>query len=39
MHEELFYWQALNRALDIEMSEDSSVFTLGEDVGLFGGTS
>lgn len=38
MHEELMYWQALNSALDIEMAEDSSVFTLGEDVGLFGGT-
>ncbi len=38
MREELFYWQALNRALDIEMAEDSSVFMLGEDVGLFGGT-
>jgi pyruvate dehydrogenase E1 component subunit beta len=38
MTEEIFYWQALNRALDIEMSKDSSVFTLGEDVGLFGGT-
>ncbi len=38
MAEELLYWQALNRALDAEMSEDDSVFTLGEDVGLFGGT-
>ncbi len=38
MHEELLYWQALNRALDIAMAKDSSVFTLGEDVGLFGGT-
>lgn len=38
MVEELLYWQALNRALDAEMSEDESVFTLGEDVGLFGGT-
>ena len=38
MAEELLYWQALNRALDIAMSKDSSVFTLGEDVGLFGGT-
>lgn len=38
MAEELLYWQALNRALDTEMSEDDSIFTLGEDVGLFGGT-
>jgi len=38
MQEEIFYWQALNRALDLAMAEDSSVFTLGEDVGLFGGT-
>lgn len=38
MHEEILYWQALNRALDLAMAEDSSVFTLGEDVGLFGGT-
>jgi pyruvate dehydrogenase E1 component beta subunit len=34
----LLYWQALNRALDAEMAADESVFTLGEDVGLFGGT-
>ena len=38
MTEQLLYWQALNRALDIEMARDESVFTLGEDVGLFGGT-
>ncbi len=38
MHEEILYWQALNRAMDIAMAKDSSVFTLGEDVGLFGGT-
>jgi pyruvate dehydrogenase E1 component beta subunit len=36
--ETLLYWQALNRALDIEMGQDDSVFVLGEDVGLFGGT-
>lgn len=34
----LTYWQALNRALDTEMSLDDSVIILGEDVGLFGGT-
>jgi pyruvate dehydrogenase E1 component beta subunit len=38
MSEELLYWQALNRALDIEMAADESVFTLGEDVGLYGGS-
>jgi len=31
-------WQAINRALDLEMDRDASVFVLGEDVGLFGGT-
>jgi pyruvate dehydrogenase E1 component beta subunit len=38
MTQELFYWQALNRALDIEMAADESVFILGEDVGLYGGS-
>ena len=38
MTETLQLWQALNRALDIEMSSDESVFTLGEDVGLYGGS-
>lgn len=37
MTEQLFFWQALNRALDIEMTTDESVFVLGEDVGLYGG--
>lgn len=37
MSQEMLYWQALNRALDIEMAADASVFTLGEDVGLYGG--
>ncbi|MGE0048952.1 MAG: alpha-ketoacid dehydrogenase subunit beta [Acidithiobacillus sp.] len=35
---DLLYWQALNRAMDIELAEDDSVFTLGEDVALYGGT-
>lgn len=35
---ELLYWQALNRAMDAEMAADETVFTLGEDVGLYGGT-
>ncbi len=38
MTEELLYWQALNRAMDLEMAADESVFTLGEDVGLYGGS-
>ena len=38
MSEELLYWQALNRAMDAEMAADESVFTLGEDVGLYGGS-
>lgn len=38
MSEELLYWQALNRALDAEMEADDSVFILGEDVGLYGGS-
>ncbi len=37
MTEKLLFWQALNRALDIEMARDESVFILGEDVGLYGG--
>jgi pyruvate dehydrogenase E1 component beta subunit len=35
---ELMYWEALNIALDRALAEDSSVFILGEDVGLFGGS-
>ena len=38
MSEEIYYWQALNRALDAEMAADDSIITLGEDVGLYGGT-
>jgi len=38
MSQELLYWQALNRAMDIEMAADESIFTLGEDVGLYGGS-
>jgi pyruvate dehydrogenase E1 component subunit beta len=38
MSQELLYWQALNRAMDMEMAADESVFTLGEDVGLYGGS-
>lgn len=35
---ELLYWQALNRAMDAELAADETVFTMGEDVGLYGGT-
>ncbi len=35
---DMLYWQALHRALDLEMDIDESVLVLGEDVGLFGGT-
>ncbi len=38
MNGPVFYWQALNRALDAEMALDDDIITLGEDVGLFGGT-
>lgn len=38
MSQELLYWQALNRAMDVEMAADEAVFTLGEDVGLYGGS-
>jgi pyruvate dehydrogenase E1 component beta subunit len=36
--EQLLYWQALNRAMDLAMAADETVFTLGEDVGLYGGS-
>ncbi len=36
--ERLRYWQALNRALDEALAADESVFILGEDVGLYGGS-
>ncbi len=38
MTEEVFYWQAFNRALDAELAADDAVFVLGEDVGLYGGS-
>lgn len=38
MSENIYYWQALNRALDVELAADESVFVLGEDVGLYGGS-
>jgi len=38
MSNQFTYWQALNRALDAEMASDDSVFILGEDVGLYGGS-
>ncbi len=38
MAEQVFYWQALNRALDAELATDDAVIVLGEDVGLYGGS-
>ncbi|VAW61855.1 Acetoin dehydrogenase E1 component beta-subunit [hydrothermal vent metagenome] len=38
MNQEIFYYQALNHALDEEMAADDSVFILGEDVALAGGS-
>ncbi len=38
MNDTVYYWQALNRALDAEMSVDESVIVMGEDVGLYGGS-
>lgn len=38
MAEDVPFWEALNKAMDIEMAADDSVFTLGEDVGLYGGS-
>jgi pyruvate dehydrogenase E1 component subunit beta len=38
MSENVYYWQALNRALDAELAADESVVVLGEDVGLYGGS-
>jgi len=38
MDNNVLFWQALNQAMDAEMAADDSVFTLGEDVGLYGGS-
>jgi pyruvate dehydrogenase E1 component beta subunit len=38
MSENVYYWQALNRALDAELAADESVVVVGEDVGLYGGS-
>ena len=38
MAEQVYYWQALNRALGAELAADEAVIVLGEDVGLFGGS-
>jgi pyruvate dehydrogenase E1 component beta subunit len=35
---ELQLWEAMNIALDKAMAQDESVFILGEDVGLYGGS-
>ena len=36
--DELQLWEALNLAYDRCMADDEAVFTLGEDVGLYGGS-
>jgi len=38
MSDPIYYWQALNQALDAELAADDAVFVLGEDVGLYGGS-
>lgn len=38
MSENVYYWQALNRALDADLAADESVIVLGEDVALYGGS-
>jgi len=38
VNDTVYYWQALNRALDAEMAADESVIVLGEDVGLYSGS-
>lgn len=35
---ETTYWEAIRRALDEELANDSNVIVIGEDVGLVGGT-
>ncbi|OIO72868.1 MAG: alpha-ketoacid dehydrogenase subunit beta [Elusimicrobia bacterium CG1_02_37_114] len=34
---QLFYWQAINEALEEEMKRDPNVFVMGEDVAIYGG--
>ena len=34
---ELYYWQAINEALEEEMKRDPNVFVMGEDVAIYGG--
>ncbi len=38
MATDVLLWEALNKALNVEMAADDSVFILGEDVGLYGGS-
>ena len=35
---EIFYWEAIRRAHDEEMTHDPLVFAMGEDIGVVGGT-
>ncbi len=34
---EIFYWQAINAALDEVLKKDKSVFLMGEDIAIYGG--
>jgi len=34
---EVYYWQAINEALEEEMRRDPTVFLMGEDIGIYGG--
>lgn len=35
---EMYYWEAIRRAHDEELANDSNVIVIGEDVGVVGGT-
>jgi pyruvate/2-oxoglutarate/acetoin dehydrogenase E1 component len=34
---EVYYWQAINEALEEEMRRDPTVFLMGEDIAIYGG--
>jgi pyruvate/2-oxoglutarate/acetoin dehydrogenase E1 component len=34
---EIYYWQAINEALEEEMRRDPTVFLMGEDIAIYGG--
>ncbi len=35
--QEMFYWQAINSALEDVMKKDKNVFLMGEDIAIYGG--